>query len=87
VDGETTTPSPGSGDRLLDARGLLCPLPVVKTAEALEALPEGGLLEILADDQGVKADLPAFCRSTGHRFLGYHQEGRTIRAFIRKVKK
>ncbi len=84
---ETTTPSPGSGDRLLDARGLLCPLPVVKTAEALEALPVGALLEILADDQGVKADLPAFCRSTGHRFRGYRQEGRTVRAFIQKVRK
>ena len=82
----TTTPSPGSGDRLLDLRGLLCPLPVVKTAEALQALPAGSLLEILADDQGVKADLPAFCRSTGHLFLGFYQEGRTVRAFIQKVK-
>lgn len=87
MDEETTTPNPGSGDRLLDLRGLLCPLPVVKTAEALEALPEGALLEILADDQGVKADLPAFCCSTGHRFRGFLQEGRTVRTFIQKVKK
>lgn len=87
MDRETTTPSPGSGDRLLDVRGLLCPLPVVKAAEALEELPQGSLLEILADDQGVKADLPAFCRSVGHRFRGFLQEGRTVRAFIQKVKK
>jgi len=77
-------PSPNSGDRLLDLKGLLCPLPVVKAAEALKAMTPGQVLELLADDQGVKADLPAFCKSAGHTFLGYAQEGRTVRAFIRK---
>jgi len=77
-------PSPNSGDRLLDLKGLLCPLPVVKASEALKAMAAGQVLELLADDQGVKADLPAFCKSAGHAFLGYLQEGRTVRAFIRK---
>lgn len=75
-------PSPNSGDRLLDLRGLLCPLPVVKASEALKAMAAGEVLELLADDQGVKADLPAFCRGSGHVYLGHHQEGRVVRAFI-----
>ncbi|MEW5763407.1 MAG: sulfurtransferase TusA family protein [Acidobacteriota bacterium] len=77
-------PNPGSGDALLDCLGLLCPLPVVRAAEALKALAPGQLLEVLADDQGVKADFPAFCRGAGHEWEGFLQEGRAIRSFIRK---
>ncbi|MEW6756732.1 MAG: sulfurtransferase TusA family protein [Acidobacteriota bacterium] len=77
-------PSPGSGDALLDCLGLLCPLPVVRVAEALKAMGPGQVLEVLADDQGVKADLPAFCKSAGHEWAGFVQEGRTVRSFIRK---
>jgi len=77
-------PSPGSGDRFLDARGLLCPMPVVKASQALAAMREGEVLEVLADDQGVKADFPALCKGSGHEWLGCSQEGRVVRAFIRK---
>lgn len=80
----TDPPSPGSGDELLDCLGLLCPLPVVRVSERLKALSPGRVLEVLADDQGVKADFPALCRSLGHRWLGHRQEGRVVRAFIRK---
>lgn len=78
------TPSPNSGDRLLDLKGLLCPMPVVKAAAALKEMAPGQVLEVLADDQGVKADFPALCKSAGHEFLGYEQEGRVVRAFLRK---
>ncbi|MGA9752790.1 MAG: sulfurtransferase TusA family protein [Acidobacteriota bacterium] len=77
-------PSPGSGDLLLDLRGLLCPLPVVKTSAQLTGMRPGQLLEVLADDQGVKADFPALCASTGHEWLGYRQEGRVVRSFLRR---
>lgn len=79
------TPAPGSGDRLLDCEGLLCPMPVVKVSEALRTMEPGELLEVLADDQGVKADFPALCRGAGHEWLGFTQEGRRIRSFIRKA--
>lgn len=79
-----TIPSPGSGDSLLDARGLLCPMPVVKASERLAALAPGQVLEVLADDQGVKADFPALCRGAGHEWLGFVQEGRVVRSFLRK---
>lgn len=77
-------PSPGSGDRFLDATGLLCPMPVVKASQALADMREGELLEVLADDQGVKADFPALCKGSGHGWMGCAQEGRAVRAFIRK---
>jgi tRNA 2-thiouridine synthesizing protein A len=80
----TSLPSPGSGERLLDATGLLCPMPVVKASQALAAMEVGEVLEILADDQGVKVDFPALCKSAGHEWLGFAQEGRVVRSFIRK---
>ncbi len=77
--------SQGSSDLILDCRGLLCPMPVVKTSQALAGMEKGRVLEVLADDQGVKADFPAFCKGSGHEWLGFTQEGRVVRAWIRKV--
>ncbi len=77
-------PSPGSGDVQLDLRGLLCPMPVVKASARLAGMAGGQVLEVLADDQGVKADFPALCKGTGHEWLGFIQEGRVVRSFIRR---
>jgi len=79
-----TPPSPNSGDVFLDLRGLLCPMPVIKASERLKGMGPGEVLEILADDQGVKADFPAFCKGAGHEWLGCIQENRVVRAFIRR---
>jgi tRNA 2-thiouridine synthesizing protein A len=53
----------------LDARGLLCPLPVIRTQDRVRTLAPGDRLEILATDPGVLADLPAWCRVHGHTLL------------------
>ena len=79
------TPSPGSGDALLDLCGLLCPMPVVKASQRLKSLETGKILEILADDQGVKADFPALCKGAGYEWLGFIQEDRVVRSFIKKM--
>ena len=81
---KTETPSPGSGDAFLDLCGFLCPMPVVKASERLRALESGKILEVLSDDQGVKADFPAFCKGAGYEWLGFVQEKRVVRSFIRK---
>ena len=52
-------------DRVLDARGLKCPLPVLLAKKALRTVPEGGLLQILATDRGVDADIVDLCELTG----------------------
>lgn len=53
----------------LDARGLLCPLPVLKARKRLQALAAGEVLEILADDPAAVVDVPHFCAEQGHELL------------------
>ncbi len=53
-------------DRELDARRLLCPLPVIRTQDAIEGMQPGQCLRITATDPGVKNDIPAWCRINGH---------------------
>lgn len=56
-------------DKLLDARHLNCPLPILKTKRALDGVEIGGTLEVLATDPGAPDDFVAFAESTGHTLL------------------
>ncbi len=51
---------------VIDARGLLCPLPVIRAQDAIAGLQPGTRVQVLATDPGVHADLPAWCRVHGH---------------------
>ena len=53
----------------LDARDLICPIPVLKARKALNALPAGAILEVLATDPAAPKDFAAFCEATGHVLL------------------
>ncbi len=53
----------------VDARGLLCPLPVIRTQDAIKRLAPGTVLEVLATDAGTLQDIPAWCRVHGHDLL------------------
>ena len=53
----------------LDARGLLCPLPVIRTQDRIRNLSVGTLLEVIATDPGVLQDIPAWCRVHGHELV------------------
>ena len=53
----------------LDARGLKCPMPIVKTAQAIKNVPSGELLEVLTTDPGAVADFAAWSRSTGNELV------------------
>jgi tRNA 2-thiouridine synthesizing protein A len=53
----------------LDARGLLCPLPVIRTQDRIKGLDPGTVLEVLATDAGTIHDIPAWCRVHGHELL------------------
>ena len=55
--------------KTLDARGLTCPLPILRTKKAINGLENGDVLEVLATDPGSVKDLDAFCRQTGHELL------------------
>ena len=56
-------------DVVLDAKGLNCPLPILKAKKALKDVPSGGILEVIATDPGSVADFEAFCRTTGHELV------------------
>jgi TusA-related sulfurtransferase len=70
----------------VDARGLSCPLPIVRTALAVKPLPSGSLVEVLATDPGSTKDFTAWCRSTGHDLVEQSFDPKTsvYRYFIRR---
>lgn len=57
---------PMESDATLDAKGLLCPLPVLKARKRLQALVQGQVLRVEADDPAAVVDMPHFCAETGH---------------------
>ena len=68
----------------LDTIGLYCPVPIVKTAERIKQLEADSVLEVLSDDGGIEADLPAWCESSGHEYLGLLRDGAIWRLYLRK---
>lgn len=62
----------------LDARRLLCPLPVIRTQNAMKNLAPGDVLEVTATDPGVLQDIPAWCRINGHRVLSSRRDAGEI---------
>ncbi|RLJ59986.1 tRNA 2-thiouridine synthesizing protein A [Litoreibacter meonggei] len=62
-------------DAELDALGLLCPLPVLKTRKRLQALSSGQVLRVLADDPAALIDMPHFCAEAGHVLVSMTEDG------------
>jgi tRNA 2-thiouridine synthesizing protein A len=72
-------------DHTLDAKGLNCPLPILKARKALKEVPDGGTLEIIATDPGSVADFQAFCRQTGNELVESSEDGEIYRFLIKKT--
>ena len=68
----------------LDARGLKCPLPVLRAQKALRDLPAGSTLELLSDDAASKDEVPAFCEQVGYQLVNTEGENSTLRFIIQK---
>jgi tRNA 2-thiouridine synthesizing protein A len=68
----------------LDLKGLSCPMPIVKTAQAIKRLASGELIEALATDPGSVPDFTAWCRSTGNELVEQTSEADVYRFVIRK---
>ena len=71
-------------DATLDARGVMCPLPVIWAAARLKDLAVGEVLEVLATDVAILDDLPAWCRALGQEFLGFDLELPVYRGYVRR---
>jgi len=72
-------------DKLLDAKGLNCPLPILKAKKAIAEVPPGGTLEILATDPGAVPDFQAFCRQTGHELVEHSVADGVYRFLIKRA--
>lgn len=68
----------------LDAKGLACPMPIVKTKKAMQSLHDGHVLQVMATDKGSTADLAAWANSVGHQYIGTTAEGDVLHHYIRK---
>lgn len=68
----------------LDAKGLACPMPIVKTKKAIDALNSGEVLEVHVTDKGALSDIPAWATSGGHQILEQTTEEEVIKFFIQK---
>ena len=71
-------------DKTLDAKGLDCPMPLLKAKKAIEELESGQVLEIIGTDEGSKVDLPGWCERVGHSYLGVKEETRYYKFYIKK---
>ena len=65
----------------LDARGLLCPLPVLRLRKALLAIPEWGIVRLIATDRMAMVDVPHFCGQAGHAMIGMRDLGDGVTEF------
>lgn len=70
--------------RTLDCFGVQCPMPIIKTAMEIKLMQVGEILEIIATDAGVRSDMPAWCKKTGHEFMGIECEDDEYRVYVRK---
>jgi len=70
-------------DLQVDARGLACPMPIVRTAQAMKTVASGGIIEVLATDAGSVKDFAAWSRATGHALIESSKEDGVFRFVLR----
>lgn len=72
-------------DKVLDAKGLACPMPIVKTRKALKDMEPGQVIEVQATDKGSLADIKAWAKSSGNQYLGTSEDGDVLKHYLRKA--
>lgn len=71
-------------DETLDARGLSCPMPILKTKKQIGKMAKDQILEILSTDPGTGNDIPSFAKRGGHEYLGNKEDQGFVRYYIKK---
>jgi TusA-related sulfurtransferase len=72
-------------DATLDTFGLMCPIPIIRTAARIKQMTVGQILEVLADDEQILEDMPAWCASNGHSLLEVTEENGEYRLYVKKM--
>ena len=73
-------------DRTLDCLGLFCPMPIVKTREAMKSIVAGQVLEMLSDDPASEADMKSWAKRTGTELVAVTKDGPIYRFLVRKTR-
>ena len=73
-------------DRQIDCIGLFCPMPIVKTREAIREMTVGQVVEMLSDDPASDADMKSWADRSGHELIGVSREGAIYRFLVRKTR-
>ncbi len=73
-------------DAVVDCVGMYCPIPIVKTAGKMKELTIGQVLEVIADDEGIKQDMPNWAKMTGNEFIGIEEDKGVYHVFVKKAK-
>ena len=73
-------------DRSLDCVGLFCPMPIVKTREAMKTMAVGQILEVVSDDPASDADMKSWAKRTGNELLAVTKDGPIYRFLVRKTR-
>jgi TusA-related sulfurtransferase len=71
-------------DKVMDLKGLPCPMPVVKVSQGIKDVEVGQVIEVLTTDPGSLTDFPAWARTSGNEILGTEQDGDVIRIHIKR---
>lgn len=72
-------------DRVVDARGMACPGPLLEAKKAIAEVPAGGILEVLSSDEGTNNDIPTWTKKMRYEHLGIVEEAGYWRLFVRKT--
>ena len=72
--------------KILDCKGLACPMPIVKISQEISKVAVGGVIEVHTTDPGSIADFPAWARTMGHAVLDIKQESGLIKVFVKRLK-
>jgi len=72
-------------DQVLDAKGLNCPLPILRAKKALKDVPMGGTLQVIATDPGAVKDFEAFCRTTGNELMESKEADKVFSFLIKRM--
>ncbi|MDY0039687.1 MAG: sulfurtransferase TusA family protein [Desulforhabdus sp.] len=71
-------------DKVMDLKGLPCPMPVVKISKGIKDVQVGQVVEVLSTDPGALTDFPAWARTSGNEILGSEQDNGVIRIFVKR---
>ncbi len=73
-------------DITVDATGLYCPMPIIMISKEIKKIEVGQVLALMADDEGIQADLPAWCKTTGNELLELAKNDSVFTGYIKKIK-